>query len=168
MFCRNPDGSYDSSFMLVFLADMELQRLPLEALALLRENPNISGFSRDFSLQMFHNRFGGADASSDDAGVGEDGKEKKGKGDKGKGSKNQKESKRPQVKVSNLDREIAHGYVAVDLHGFSYVVDPLKEASEYDEFKPETALGKYLDDVTFQNKYLARWMGILGGDKMPT
>ena len=157
--------------MVVLLADFELQRLPLEALALLRENPNISGFSRDFSLQMFHNRF---TADSSDEGVDGEGKEKKAKGEKaaggagGKNVKTQKESKRPQVKVSSLDREISPGFLGVDVHAVSYVVDPLKEASEYDEFKPEVVMKKYLSDPVFSAKYMARWMGVIGGDKMPT
>ena len=92
-------NSSDPNFMVVLLADMELQRLPLEALALLRENRNISGFSRDFSLQMFHNRFS-AEAGDETT---EEGKDKKAKGEKaggggaGKNTKTQKESKRPQV-----------------------------------------------------------------------
>ncbi|XP_075249447.1 cilia- and flagella-associated protein 46-like isoform X3 [Convolutriloba macropyga] len=164
-------NSSDPNFMVVLLADMELQRLPLEALALLRENRNISGFSRDFSLQMFHNRFS-AEAGDETT---EEGKDKKAKGEKaggggagGKNTKTQKESKRPQVKVSPLDREVHPGYMGVDVNSMSYVVDPLKEASEYDEFKPETVMRKYLDDPVFSAKYLARWMGVIGGDKMPT
>ncbi|XP_063723597.1 cilia- and flagella-associated protein 46-like isoform X4 [Symsagittifera roscoffensis] len=165
------DSASDPNFMVVLLADFELQRLPLEALALLRENPNISGFSRDFSLQMFHNRF---TADSSDEGVDGEGKEKKAKGEKaaggagGKNVKTQKESKRPQVKVSSLDREISPGFLGVDVHAVSYVVDPLKEASEYDEFKPEVVMKKYLSDPVFSAKYMARWMGVIGGDKMPT
>ena len=70
--------------------------------------------------------------------------------------------------MSPLDREVHPGYMGVDVNSMSYVVDPLKEASEYDEFKPETVMRKYLDDPVFSAKYLARWMGVIGGDKMPT
>ena len=60
------------------------------------------------------------------------------------------------------------GYQGVDVHAFSYVVDPLKEAGEYDEDKPNLAMQKYLNDVNFQNKFLPRWMGVVGDDRMPT
>ena len=82
--------------------------------------------------------------------------------------KTQKESKRPQAKAAPLDRDIVPGYQGVDVHGFSYVVDPLKEAGEYDEDKPNLAMQKYLNDVTYQNKFLPKWMGVIGEDRMPT
>ena len=84
LFFRNRFGNSTASFMLVMLADMNLLRLPLEALSFLREIPNISGFSRDFSLQMFHNRY--STDSSEDVGLADEGKDKKGgKGDKAAG-----------------------------------------------------------------------------------
>ena len=41
---------------LVILADMDLLSLPLETIAQLRQLPNVSSISRDFSLQVLKHR----------------------------------------------------------------------------------------------------------------
>ncbi|KAM9325060.1 LOW QUALITY PROTEIN: cilia- and flagella-associated protein 46 [Gastrophryne carolinensis] len=135
----------------VVLADISLHHLPLEALAVFKDD-SINSMSRDFSLQLLYNRIHRQQAE-----------EAEGKRD-AKSAKQAKQKKN--IKVVPIDRVLPANCISVETHRFKYVVDPYNEIKEPETISPAYKMKEVL--VKYGQQFTPYWEGITGSTRVPS
>ncbi|GFO25853.1 cilia- and flagella-associated protein 46 isoform x2 [Plakobranchus ocellatus] len=155
---------------IILLADPYLMQLPLEASMYLEKVEGVNSVSRDFSLQLLHNR------AQDDRQTETDAKDAKGADAKKKAPKEPanfvtripglREAKQKQNKIIPLDRPPQAWQLAVNTNDFRFIVDPYLECAETEPNKPINELNKVLEK--YEQQFTPRWLGVPGDDHTPS
>ncbi|RUS85833.1 hypothetical protein EGW08_006385 [Elysia chlorotica] len=155
---------------IILLADPDLMQLPLEASMYLEKVEGVSSVSRDFSLQLLHNR------ALDDKPGEPEGKDAKAGDTKKKAPKEPtnfvtripglREAKQKQNKIIPLDRAPQAWQLAVNTNDFRFIVDPFLECAETEANKPVKELNKVLEK--YEQQFTPRWLGVAGDDHAPS
>ncbi|XP_068112949.1 cilia- and flagella-associated protein 46 isoform X2 [Hyperolius riggenbachi] len=135
---------------IVVLADRWLEQLPLEALAVFKDE-SVSSVSRDFSLQFLYNRIHRVQTEGE------------GKRD----VKSAKESKQKKnIKTVPVNRVLPAHCMPVETHRFRYIVDPYNDIKEPESSCPAYRMNEML--VKYGQQFTAYWEGIIGSTRAPS
>ncbi|GFS07539.1 cilia- and flagella-associated protein 46 [Elysia marginata] len=164
------DNINQQSECVILLADPDLMQLPLEASMYLEKVEGVNSVSRDFSLQLLHNR------ALDDRQGEPEGKDAKAAESKKKVTKEPanfvtripglREAKQKQNKIIPLDRQPQAWQMAVNTNDFRFIVDPYLECAETEPHKPVDELNKVLEK--YEQQFTPRWLGVAGDDHTPS
>ncbi|XP_071987329.1 cilia- and flagella-associated protein 46 isoform X2 [Engystomops pustulosus] len=148
-------ASVDGGDCIILLADNSLQRLPLEALGVFKDD-SINSVSRDFSLQLLYNRIHRDHA--EDAEAKRDVKSAKESKQRGEQKKN--------IKTVPINRVLPANCMPLDTHRFKYIVDPYNDIREPETLSPLYRMNELL--VKYNQQFTANWEGITGGSHVPS
>ncbi|XP_075034359.1 cilia- and flagella-associated protein 46 [Mixophyes fleayi] len=148
-------ASVDVGDCIIVLADKSLQQLPLEALGVFKDD-SINSVSRDFSLHILYKRIHR-----------EQTEDREGKRD----LKSAKESKpradqKKKIKAVPINRVLPTNCMSVDIHNFTYIVDPYNEIREPETHRPGYRMNEVL--VRYSQQFTAHWEGIIGRLRVPS
>ncbi|KAM4033890.1 cilia- and flagella-associated protein 46 isoform 2-T2 [Anomaloglossus baeobatrachus] len=148
-------ASVDGGDCIILLADKSLQHLPLEALGVFMDD-GVNSVSRDFSLQLLYNRI--HRDHTEEAEVKRDVKSAKESKQRGEQKKN--------IKTVPINRALPANCIAVDTHGFKYIVDPYNDIREPETLSPVYTMNELL--VKYSQQFAANWEGITGISHVPS
>lgn len=146
---------------IVLLLDEDLMTFPIEALHCF-QNPFIDCLCRDFSLQMSYNRW---HTDPEEAVL----LTEKKKNEVKPTPKTPKAGKTPgggASKIVPLNREVLPGCATINTNNVHYVVDPLDETAETEEFKPMQTFNQILQ--TYSVSCTPMWTGFTGSAGVPS
>ncbi|XP_018424570.1 PREDICTED: cilia- and flagella-associated protein 46-like, partial [Nanorana parkeri] len=136
---------------IIVLADRFLQQMPLEALAVFKDDA-VNSVSRDFSLQLLYNRI-----HTEQTEEGEGKRE----------VKSAKESKQKKnIKTVPIKRVLPANCMPVETHRFKYIVDPYNEILEPETLSPAYRINEVL--AKYRQQFTAHWEGIIGSTHVPS
>lgn len=139
---------------IILLADLGLLEFPLESLKIFHDNQIANSLTRDFSLQIFYNRF--INESEEDQSQSNE-KEDKKQNNKNKTSNTRRQSAAP----TQVTENVADNAIFMDPTRFSFMIDPYLEPSswvstQYHPVDTYKALSQAYPLV------VPKWQGILG------
>nr|DBA15094.1 TPA: hypothetical protein GDO54_004351 [Pyxicephalus adspersus] len=165
------NASVEVGDFIIVLADRSLQQMPLEALAVFKDD-GVNSVSRDFSLQLLYNRI---HTEQTEDGVGK--REVK----SAKESKQKKNIKATLHHKKNIiastgeiyksdrvpiNRVLPANCMPVETHRFKYIVDPYNDVLEPETLSPTYRINEVL--VKYGQQFTAHWEGIIGNTRVPS
>ncbi|XP_076807691.1 cilia- and flagella-associated protein 46-like isoform X3 [Clavelina lepadiformis] len=148
---------------LVILAGYPLMSFPFEALNSL-QTPYIDSVSRDFSLQLLHQRW---HVDPEYASALDEKKKTEAKlTPKGSGDGGKKTSGTPAAKIIPKNRDILPNCACCDTDKVRYIVDPHDDCYETEQYRPDEVFKQLVQH--YSQSFSSRWFGYYGTDDMPS
>ncbi|XP_028917550.1 cilia- and flagella-associated protein 46 isoform X3 [Ornithorhynchus anatinus] len=151
----SPGAPAEAADYAIIMADRLLQELPLEALSVFEEGMVLS-VSREFSLQMLHNRLRKEEPA--EVVIKKEGKGTKDPKTKGGQKKN--------TKSAPLSRVLPPNCIGIDTNNFKYIVDPFEEATAVEHLSPSFKMREILE--RYRDQFTSRWVGFIGKKSFPS